>query len=119
MSKGFESFFKRLCAETEIKNQSQLARELDVGRAAVSLAKRKDSVPARWILDLSNRFGLNSLWLEKGKGFPGRKTLPESLTRMAFSMKRFPKCALACVQAVVLLRRKDRSKDIIPSARIG
>ena len=69
MSNGFEAFFERLCSETEIRNQSQLARELDVGRAAVSLAKRKDSVPARWILDLSSRFGLNPLWLEQGKGF--------------------------------------------------
>jgi len=69
MSNGFESFFSRLCSETEIKNQSQLARELDVGRAAVSLAKRKDSVPARWILDLSAKYGLNPLWLEQGKGF--------------------------------------------------
>ena len=59
MNNGFEAFFKRLCSETEITNQSQLARELDVGRAAVSLAKRKDSVPARWILDLSAKYGLN------------------------------------------------------------
>jgi len=70
MNNGFEAFFKRLCSETEITNQSQLARELDVGRAAVSLAKRKDSVPARWILDLSAKYGLNPLWLEMGKGFP-------------------------------------------------
>ena len=70
MSNGFEAFFRRLCSETEIKNQSQLARELDVGRAAVSLAKRKDSVPARWVLDLSAKYGLNPLWLEQGKGFP-------------------------------------------------
>ncbi|QJB56685.1 helix-turn-helix transcriptional regulator [Pseudodesulfovibrio sp. zrk46] len=70
MSNGFEAFFKRLCSETEIKNQSQLARILDLGRAAVSLAKRKDSVPARWILDLSAQYGLNPLWLEKGKGLP-------------------------------------------------
>lgn len=70
MSNGFEPFFKRLCSETEIKNQSQLARELDVGRAAVSLAKRKDAVPARWILDLSASYGLNPLWLETGKGMP-------------------------------------------------
>lgn len=70
MSNGFEAFFKRLCSETEVKNQSQLARELDVGRAAVSLAKRKDSVPARWVLDLSAKYGLNPLWLEQGKGFP-------------------------------------------------
>jgi len=70
MSNGFEPFFRRLCSETDIRNQSQLARELDVGRAAVSLAKRKNAVPARWILDLSARFGLNPLWLEQGKGLP-------------------------------------------------
>lgn len=68
MDNGFEAFFKRLCSETDIRNQSQLARELGLGRAAVSLAKRKDAVPARWILDLSARFGLNPLWLEQGKG---------------------------------------------------
>jgi phage repressor protein C with HTH and peptisase S24 domain len=68
MSNNFDAFFARLCSETEIHNQSQLARELDVGRAAVSLSKRKGAVPARWILDLSARFGLNPLWLEKGKG---------------------------------------------------
>ncbi|MBG0789500.1 MAG: helix-turn-helix transcriptional regulator [Desulfovibrionaceae bacterium] len=70
MSNGFEDFFRRLCSETEIKNQSQLARELNVGRAAVSLAKKKNAVPARWLLDLSARFGLNPLWLEQGKGLP-------------------------------------------------
>lgn len=70
MNNGFDAFFRRLCSETEIDNQSQLARELDVGRAAVSLAKRKDSVPARWILDLSAKYGLSPLWLEQGKGLP-------------------------------------------------
>ncbi|WP_419786922.1 LexA family transcriptional regulator [Pseudodesulfovibrio sp.] len=70
MKNGFEPFFHRLCKETEITNQAQLARELDVGRAAISLAKRKDTVPPRWILDLSAKYGLNPLWLEQGKGFP-------------------------------------------------
>ncbi len=74
MSNGFEAFFKRLCSETEIRNQSQLARELDVGRAAVSLVKRKDSVPARWVLDLSAKYGLNPLWLEQGRGVPRAET---------------------------------------------
>ncbi|ADU63721.1 LexA family transcriptional regulator [Pseudodesulfovibrio aespoeensis] len=68
MSNDFDAFFARLCSETDIASQSQLARELEVGRAAVSLSKRKGTVPPRWILDLSARFGLNPLWLEKGKG---------------------------------------------------
>jgi len=70
MSNDFDAFFERLCSETDITSQSQLARELDLGRAAVSLAKRKGSVPARWILDLAARFGLSPLWLEKGTGSP-------------------------------------------------
>jgi len=78
MKNGFDAFFRRLCAETEIGNQAQLARELDVGRAAVSLAKRKDTVPPRWILDLSAKYGLNPLWLELGKGLPRPESPPEA-----------------------------------------
>lgn len=91
MSNGFEAFFKRLCSETEIKNQSQLARELDVGRAAVSLAKKKESVPARWILDLSARFGLNPLWLEKGKGFPRSEAVVAAVEEDGASYEEVPK----------------------------
>ncbi len=68
MRDGFQDFFGRLKAETDIETQADLARELGVGRAAVSLAKRKDVVPPRWILDLSSVFGLNSSWLETGLG---------------------------------------------------
>nr|WP_321255341.1 helix-turn-helix transcriptional regulator [uncultured Pseudodesulfovibrio sp.] len=91
MSNGFEAFFKRLCSETEVKNQSQLARELDVGRAAVSLAKKKESVPARWILDLSARFGLNPLWLEKGKGFPRSEAVVAAVEEDGASYEEVPK----------------------------
>ncbi|MBN2140798.1 MAG: S24 family peptidase [Desulfovibrionaceae bacterium] len=65
---GFEAFFQRLCSATDIRTQADLARELDLGRAAVSLAKRKDQVPARWVLDLAGRYGLDAKWLETGRG---------------------------------------------------
>ncbi|MBI9079459.1 MAG: helix-turn-helix transcriptional regulator [Pseudodesulfovibrio sp.] len=91
MSNGFEEFFTRLCSETEIRNQSQLSRELDVGRAAVSLAKRKDSVPARWILDLAARFGLNPLWLEKGIGFPRPEAAISAAHEEGASYEEIPK----------------------------
>jgi len=91
MSNGFEAFFTRLCLETEIKNQSHLARELDVGRAAVSLAKRKDAVPARWILDLSARFGLNPLWLEQGRGFPRPEAVISAAEEDGLAYQEVPK----------------------------
>lgn len=74
---GFEAFFGRLTSETDIASQSDLAKALGLGRAAVSLAKRKDQVPARWILDLAGRFGLNPVWLESGRGLPRFGGSPE------------------------------------------
>lgn len=67
---GFEGFFERVRQETDLDTQADLARELGLGRAAVSLAKKKNAVPSRWILDLAGRWGLNPLWLETGRGFP-------------------------------------------------
>lgn len=67
---GFEAFFQRLTEETDIASQSDLARALGLGRAAVSLAKRKDQVPPRWVLDLAQAYGLNPAWLGGGRGIP-------------------------------------------------
>ena len=66
----FEAFFQRLRQATDIDTQAQLARVLGVGRAAVSLVKKKGAVPARWILDLSARYDLDPLWLDLGQGSP-------------------------------------------------
>ncbi|GAB7021579.1 LexA family transcriptional regulator [Salidesulfovibrio brasiliensis] len=70
MSKHFEAFFERVRESTDIRSQSDLARALDVGRAAVSLAKKKDQVPPRWVLTLSVRYDVDSRWLETGEGDP-------------------------------------------------
>ncbi|MGE4291159.1 MAG: S24 family peptidase [Desulfovibrio sp.] len=69
--KAFVEFFERVKSRTGLESQSDLARELGVGRAAVSLAKKKDSIPARWILDIASRYGVDPGWLETGKGRPG------------------------------------------------
>lgn len=66
----FAAFFERVKSQTELESQSDLARDLGVGRAAVSLAKKKETVPARWILDIASRYGLDPGWLETGRGRP-------------------------------------------------
>jgi len=48
---------------TDIQNQSQLAKALGVGRAAISLVKQKNTVPPRWILLLSRAYDLDPVWL--------------------------------------------------------
>ncbi|MGE4552824.1 MAG: S24 family peptidase [Desulfovibrionaceae bacterium] len=81
--KGFDAFFRRVTSETDVESQSDLARVLGVGRAAVSLAKRKDMIPSRWVLELSGRYGLDPGWLESGRGEPrsgGDPMLEEFIT---------------------------------------
>src|SRR6056297_1791083 len=70
MPTSFQEFFDRLRQYTPIQNQSQLAQALDVGRAAITLAKGKDIVPSKWILDLAQKYSLNSDWLASGQGNP-------------------------------------------------
>ena len=48
-------------------SQTQLANSLGVNRSAITQARKKDSIPARWILRLYRSFGLNPDWLETGK----------------------------------------------------
>ncbi len=55
---------------TDIENQSHLAQALGVGRAAISLAKQKDSVPWKWVFTLAQAYNLNSTWLATGTGAP-------------------------------------------------
>ncbi|WP_432735072.1 LexA family transcriptional regulator [Maridesulfovibrio sp. FT414] len=88
--KDFESFFERLRDQTDISTQAQLARELGVGRAAVSLVKKKGAVPPRWILELSVRYNLDSTWLESGLGSPRPEVSAEEF---ADDFARIPKVA--------------------------
>ncbi|NDV27890.1 helix-turn-helix transcriptional regulator [Desulfovibrio sp. JC010] len=89
-AKDFDSFFERLKEQTDISTQAQLARELGVGRAAVSLVKKKGAVPPRWILELSVRYNLDSTWLESGVGSPRAEV---NAAEFADEFARIPKVA--------------------------
>ncbi len=67
---GFPAFFQRVAEALGIGSQAELASLLGVNRSAVSQAKRKDTVPEKWILHLSRTSGLNPDWLEHGRGLP-------------------------------------------------
>ncbi|KPJ75894.1 MAG: transcriptional regulator [Deltaproteobacteria bacterium SG8_13] len=69
-SSRFESFLQRVFSTTDMTTQTELATVLQINRSAITQARRKDTVPARWILQLFRTFGLNPLWLESGKGEP-------------------------------------------------
>ncbi len=66
--KNFEDFFIRVTEATGIASQADLAAALGINRAAVSIAKRKNTVPEKWILQLAAQFALRPDWLREGSG---------------------------------------------------
>ena len=67
-SERFDSFIKRLREATVITSQASLAKTLSISRAAITQAKKNDSIPIKWITELSRLFNVNPDWLEKGTG---------------------------------------------------
>ena len=65
---NFESFLQRIFRETGLQSQTELAEALGINRSAITQARRKDSVPARWILQLHRRYGFSPQWIEFGNG---------------------------------------------------
>lgn len=64
---NFDDFFKRVARATEITTQKQLAELLEVGSAAITLAKTR-GVPKGWSFKIASIFGLNPGWVNSGKG---------------------------------------------------
>ena len=69
-TRGYEAFFARILERTGIASQAELASTLGVHRSAITQAKKKDSVPDKWVLQLSRLFRLNPDWIETGTGEP-------------------------------------------------
>ncbi len=67
-SERFDSFMKRLHEATTIASQANLSKSLRISRSAITQAKRKDSIPPKWIAELSRLHNVNPDWLEKGTG---------------------------------------------------
>jgi len=66
----FNTFFTRVKEKTSIASQHDLAKALGVNRSAITQAKRRNSVPQKWVLALSRSFSLSADWLEFGVGTP-------------------------------------------------
>ena len=64
----FESFLKRVFLATGIDSQTELANILRVNRSAITQARKKESIPANWILQLFRIYSLNPVWIESGIG---------------------------------------------------
>jgi len=76
----FESFLQRVFEATGITSQNELASALKINRSAITQARKKNSVPDRWILKLYKSYGLNPDWVETGSGpaFLEKSNAPDS-----------------------------------------
>ena len=64
----FDTFLQRVYQATGIGSQNELAAALNINRSAITQARKKNTIPAKWILGLLRAYGLNPDWLESGVG---------------------------------------------------
>ena len=64
----FQLFIRRAFEALQISSQNRLAILLGVNRAGITQAKRKGTVPEKWILELYRKYGVNPDGIETGKG---------------------------------------------------
>ena len=64
----FETFLQRVFEATGVTSQTELASALKINRSAITQARKKNSIPDKWILQLYRSFGLNPDWVETGSG---------------------------------------------------
>ncbi len=65
---SFLEAYERIKFATNTRTQVELAKVLDIRQSSISDAKRRNSVPADWIMKLFEKFGLNPDWLKQGVG---------------------------------------------------
>jgi len=68
VQRKFDIFLQRVFEATGMTSQNELASALKINRSAITQARKKDSIPDKWILKLYRSFGLNPDWLETGTG---------------------------------------------------
>jgi phage repressor protein C with HTH and peptisase S24 domain len=64
----FEIFTKRIGEALSIRSQNELASNIGVNPSAITQARKKDTIPDKWILQLYRKYGLNPDWVERGIG---------------------------------------------------
>ncbi|SBW05752.1 putative DNA-binding protein [uncultured delta proteobacterium] len=65
---AFEEQLQRIHCSLQTRTQTELAEFLDIRQSSVSDAKKRQSVPAEWLLKLLRLKGVNPEWILTGHG---------------------------------------------------
>lgn len=64
----FDIFSKKVNEVLGLRNQNELSDVIGVNSSSITQARKRDKIPANWILQLCLKYGLNPNWLEKDVG---------------------------------------------------
>ena len=64
----FDEQLKRLKEAADVKTDTALAHLLDITQGGFSGARRRGSIPHKWFVAISTRYGVNLEWLVSGTG---------------------------------------------------
>ena len=64
----FEIFSKKVSDAVGLRYQNELSAVIGVNSSSITQARKRDKIPANWILQLCLKYGLNPNWLEKDIG---------------------------------------------------
>lgn len=67
-AKSFESKFARCLDAVNAKNESELAKILEINPSSVSAAKKRRQLPPGWVEIIAEKFNVNANWLFFGIG---------------------------------------------------
>lgn len=65
---SFKAKFSRIMLATAAKNESDLARILDIHPSSVGAAKKRNQIPTGWVEKVAEDFNVSSDWLFFGRG---------------------------------------------------
>ncbi|NOQ20939.1 MAG: transcriptional regulator [Desulfobacterales bacterium] len=64
----FDIFSKKVSDVIGLRNQNELSAVIGVNSSSITQARKRDKIPANWILQLCLKYGLNPNWLKKDIG---------------------------------------------------
>ena len=79
-----------------VKTDTELARVLGIDHSSVAGARKRNNIPPKWIIDVSERFGISADWLLFGDGAMFRAENVKEILALRTSQRD---------ELVVLLRR--------------
>ena len=65
---AFEEQLKRIHCSAGTRTQVELAAFLDIRQSSVADAKKRQSIPAEWLIKLLQQKGINPEWILSGHG---------------------------------------------------